>query len=166
VQENFVCRLEASARRRPAKTALSWSELDRLGRVSLPIYPPKGLRAGDRIAIVLPNHADFVIAFLAILKLGASAVPHNPQMTREERAAFIADLKPNYVIDHVRARPGSFVSLKPNARCTAAELTDYCKQHLAHYRYPRTVNILPELPKGPSGKFLKSQLRASAQTNA
>jgi non-ribosomal peptide synthetase component E (peptide arylation enzyme) len=54
----------------------------------------------------------------------------------------------------------AFVSLKPNARCAAEELQEYCKQHLAHYKYPRRVNILPELPKGATGKVLKSELRA------
>ena len=56
----------------------------------------------------------------------------------------------------------AFVSLKPMARITADELLDYCKERLAHYKYPRHVKILPELPKGATGKILKSDL-AKAQ---
>jgi long-chain acyl-CoA synthetase len=59
----------------------------------------------------------------------------------------------------------AFVSLKLNARCAAEELQEYCKQHLAHYKYPRRISVLPELPKGPSGKILKSELRTTAAGN-
>jgi long-chain acyl-CoA synthetase len=52
----------------------------------------------------------------------------------------------------------AFVSLKPMERTTADELLNYCKDRLAHYKYPRHVKILPELPKGTTGKVLKSDL--------
>jgi len=52
----------------------------------------------------------------------------------------------------------AFVSLKSSARATSEDLMGYCKDHLARYKYPRQVNILPELPKGPTGKILKSEL--------
>jgi long-chain acyl-CoA synthetase len=119
VQENFVCHLEANARRWAAKTAivwrdgvLSWSELDRLASGFSAELSAQALGAGDRIAIVLPNSADFVIAFLAVLKLGATAVPLNPQLKQEELAAFINDLRPKYIIDHVRARPGIWTTVE------------------------------------------------------
>jgi long-chain acyl-CoA synthetase len=52
----------------------------------------------------------------------------------------------------------AFVSLKPMARISCEDLLTYCKEHLARYKYPRQVTILPELPKGPTGKILKSSL--------
>jgi long-chain acyl-CoA synthetase len=52
----------------------------------------------------------------------------------------------------------AFVALKPTAHATAEELLDHCKQRLARFKYPRQVNILKELPKGPTGKILKSEL--------
>jgi long-chain acyl-CoA synthetase len=119
VQENFVCHLEANARRWPARPVilwrdgvLSWSELDRLASGFSADLSDKGLGAGDRIAIVLPNHADFVIAFLAVLKLGATAVPLNPQLKKDELAAFIADLRPKHIVDDVRARPGVWKTIE------------------------------------------------------
>jgi long-chain acyl-CoA synthetase len=51
-----------------------------------------------------------------------------------------------------------FVSLKRMEKLATEELLDYCKQHLARYKYPRRIFILPELPKGPTGKILKSAL--------
>jgi long-chain acyl-CoA synthetase len=52
----------------------------------------------------------------------------------------------------------AFVSLKRMQKCTADELLGYCKEHLARYKYPRRIHILSELPKGPTGKILKSAL--------
>jgi len=52
----------------------------------------------------------------------------------------------------------AFVSLKPTARISCEDLLAYCKEHLARYKYPRQVTIFPELPKGPTGKILKSNL--------
>ena len=52
----------------------------------------------------------------------------------------------------------AFVSVKRGAHIGAEELLDYCKDHLARYKYPRQVRIVPEIPKGPTGKILKSAL--------
>jgi long-chain acyl-CoA synthetase len=35
----------------------------------------------------------------------------------------------------------------------------YCKERLAAYKYPREVRFVGELPKGPTGKILKTELR-------
>ena len=48
-----------------------------------------GVQAGDRVALVLPNCPQHVIAFYAVLRLGAVAVEHNPLYTpREMRHQF------------------------------------------------------------------------------
>jgi len=52
------------------------------------------------------------------------------------------------------------VSLRPGAAITSQDLIDYCKKHLAAYKYPRIVEFRPELPKGPTGKVAKKQLLA------
>ena len=52
----------------------------------------------------------------------------------------------------------AFVTLKPAAGTTAEELVAYCKERLSHYKYPRQVKILKELPRGPTGKILKAEL--------
>lgn len=49
----------------------------------------QGVRAGDPVAIVLPNCPQHIIAFYAILRLGAVVVEHNPLYTpRELRKQF------------------------------------------------------------------------------
>ncbi|MFP5346692.1 MAG: long-chain-fatty-acid--CoA ligase [Actinomycetes bacterium] len=52
----------------------------------------------------------------------------------------------------------AFVSLKPGRTATERELVDYAKERVAAYKYPRSVEIIPDLPKGPTGKILKKEL--------
>ncbi|MFI8828020.1 AMP-binding protein [Streptomyces sp. NPDC053431] len=54
----------------------------------------------------------------------------------------------------------AYVSLRPGAEVKPAELSAYCEQRLAAYKYPREVEILPELPKTTSGKILRRDLRS------
>ncbi|TJZ43507.1 long-chain fatty acid--CoA ligase [Streptomyces piniterrae] len=56
----------------------------------------------------------------------------------------------------------AYVSLRAGAPADPAELAAYCKERLAAYKYPRVVEILPELPKTTSGKILRRELRHRA----
>jgi long-chain acyl-CoA synthetase len=51
------------------------------------------------------------------------------------------------------------ISLKPGCDATVDEIVDHCRQHVAAYKYPRVVEIVDDLPKGPTGKILKRELR-------
>jgi long-chain acyl-CoA synthetase len=42
----------------------------------------------------------------------------------------------------------------------AAELRDYLRARIAHYKVPRTVDFADELPRTPTGKLVKGKLRA------
>jgi long-chain acyl-CoA synthetase len=53
----------------------------------------------------------------------------------------------------------AFVSLKPGTRAEPAELIGFCRERLAAYKCPRSVDILDELPKTVSGKILRRELR-------
>jgi len=53
----------------------------------------------------------------------------------------------------------AIVAWKPGQSATPEEIVAYCKERLAAYKYPRVVEVLPALPKGPTGKILKRELR-------
>jgi long-chain acyl-CoA synthetase len=42
---------------------------------------------------------------------------------------------------------------------SAEDVMAYCRERLAAYKCPREVRFMTELPKGPSGKILKTALR-------
>ena len=56
----------------------------------------------------------------------------------------------------------AYVSLRPGAAATPAELIEFCRAELAAYKYPRHVEVLPDLPKTPTGKLLRRELRLRA----
>jgi long-chain acyl-CoA synthetase len=46
------------------------------------------------------------------------------------------------------------------------ELRDYVKQRVAAYKYPRTVVVLDDLPKTPTGKILKREIEVPGRDRA
>jgi len=52
------------------------------------------------------------------------------------------------------------VSPYPQVEVSDAELQELCRQHLAGYKVPRSFDRMAEIPRTPSGKILKRQLRA------
>lgn len=57
----------------------------------------------------------------------------------------------------------AFVSLGPRADTSEAELIEFCKDNMAAYKYPRSIDIVAELPKTLSGKILRRELRDTGQ---
>jgi long-chain acyl-CoA synthetase len=53
----------------------------------------------------------------------------------------------------------ALVALRQPGKTTAEELIAHCKARLADYKAPRIVEFLDELPKNPTGKILKRELR-------
>ncbi|MFE9563908.1 AMP-binding protein [Streptomyces sp. NPDC006487] len=71
------------------------------------------------------------------------------------REAAVVGIPDPYRGESVKA----YVSLRPGAAADPAELSAYCAERLAAYKYPRRVEILPVLPKTTSGKILRRELR-------
>lgn len=67
--------------------SLTYGELDEQVRRAAAGLRAFGVRPGDRVALVMPNCPQHVIAFWAVLKLGASVVEHNPLYTTHELTA-------------------------------------------------------------------------------
>jgi long-chain acyl-CoA synthetase len=54
----------------------------------------------------------------------------------------------------------AIVVLVPEASLDAAGVIEHCRQNLAHYKCPTSVDTIDVLPRNPSGKILKRELRA------
>ena len=55
-------------------------------------------------------------------------------------------------------RPKAFVTLKPGMKTTEAEVIEFCRQHIAHFKCPAAVEF-GDLPKTSTGKVQKFVLR-------
>jgi len=71
------------------------------------------------------------------------------------REAAVVGVPDDYRGETVKA----FVSLKSGAMATPEELVAHCKASMAAYKYPRIVELVDELPKTPTGKILRRELR-------
>jgi long-chain acyl-CoA synthetase len=77
---------------------LTYAELnDRIVSLSLHLHA-LGTRSGDRIALLLPNGADFVISYFAVVTLGAVVVPLNDQYQYTELLRFVTETQASVII--------------------------------------------------------------------
>ena len=53
----------------------------------------------------------------------------------------------------------AIISLKTGMKASEEEIIDFCKQNLASYKKPKSVDFVDELPKNPYGKILKRELK-------
>jgi acyl-CoA synthetase (AMP-forming)/AMP-acid ligase II len=53
----------------------------------------------------------------------------------------------------------SFVVPRDGATPAVDDLIAHCRVHLAEFKVPAEIHFLEEIPKGPSGKLLRRELR-------
>lgn len=97
--------VRAHAARDPHKTALVWygreigyGELDRLSDTCAAVLHRHGVRKGEPVALFMQNCPQYVIAHLAIQKLGGIVSPCSPLFKSAELAYQLADLGAKLVI--------------------------------------------------------------------
>src|SRR5213594_2186226 len=71
--------------------SLTYAELDRLADRFAAGLQSLGVRKADRVALLLPNCPQFVIAFYGALRAGAVVVPCNPLYTAPELRGQLGD---------------------------------------------------------------------------
>jgi long-chain acyl-CoA synthetase len=54
----------------------------------------------------------------------------------------------------------ALVVLKENTQSAEEDIISFCKEHIAHYKAPKTVEFVGSLPKNPQGKILKKEIRS------
>ena len=97
--------LESSARAHPDAPALAWfgrhlsykqllTEVERCSAALAGL----GIGKGDRVALVMPNCPQYLIAFYATTRLGAIVVGNNPLYTQREMEHQLRDSEPKVVI--------------------------------------------------------------------
>ena len=64
--------------------SVSWSELDRDSDAFARALAARGVKPGDRVALLLPNCPQFKIAELAARKIGEIVAPQNQIYTERE----------------------------------------------------------------------------------
>ncbi|HRA52060.1 MAG TPA: long-chain fatty acid--CoA ligase [Thermoflexales bacterium] len=73
------------------KGKLTYAQLNALADRFAAGLQSLGVKKGDRVAVLLPNSPQFIIAFYGALKAGATVVPTNPLYTADELARQVND---------------------------------------------------------------------------
>ncbi|OZI39819.1 long-chain-fatty-acid--CoA ligase [Bordetella genomosp. 5] len=102
---SLVALLEDSCQRYADKTAfismgatLSYAELDRRSRAFAGWLQSRGLRRGDRVALMMPNLLQYPIALFGVLRAGCVVVNCNPLYTPRELEHQLADAEVSAIV--------------------------------------------------------------------
>ena len=76
---------------REGEGSWTFAELRTAVRGAMDELTSRGVRPGDRVLVVVPTAAEFIITYYGILSLGATAVTVNPLCTQRELTHFIED---------------------------------------------------------------------------
>src|SRR5712675_2985718 len=72
---------------------------DRVGRIAAALTT-HGFKAGDRLAVLLPNEPEYIELVYACAWLGLIAVPLNTRLSSVELDHILADAEPQGLIQH------------------------------------------------------------------
>ena len=104
--ESFLARKEKPAitflRDGRGETEMSYSELERDKNRMANVLQSLGIKKGDRAILFIPKSIFFVVAHLALQKIGAIAVPLNPGFKKSELAYLFQDANARLIL----AEPG------------------------------------------------------------
>lgn len=134
--------LTDAARERPLAPAvlfkgasLTYRELDRLSDACAEAFAALGVMRGDRVALLLPNCPQFLIAQFGAWKLGAIIAPLNPTYTEYELEGPLRDHGINTIVTLTRfyARVKAVQARTPLTRI----ITTNIKEH-----FPRVLRLL------------------------
>ena len=79
---------------------ISYAALDAQIERAANALAARGVRHGDRVAIMLPNVPQFIVAYYAVMRLGAVVVPINVLYKTEEIAYVLDDSEATVFITH------------------------------------------------------------------
>lgn len=108
----------------------SYDELDGLVDEAAAAYRKAGAATGDRAMILMDNRPEFVIALIALTRIGVAVCTPNASWTRHELEPIIDDLVPRWILcdsEHAWAERGASTKLPTPAtvaRPTAKPPTD------------------------------------------
>jgi len=98
---NLAANLTRTAERfpdRPAvrldQTMLTYADLAAATARVAGLLRERGVRPGDRVAVMLPNVPEFAVVYYGVLRAGGVVVPMNPLLKSREVAYYLGDSGP------------------------------------------------------------------------
>ncbi|MBX9696418.1 MAG: long-chain-fatty-acid--CoA ligase [Cyanobacteria bacterium] len=125
--ESLFEAIESQSRSNPDRTALiyedeetSYAQLYARSAAIAEQLAGLGVSKADRVALLFPNHPEFVAAFFAVVGLGAVVVPVNPQLKSEEIAHILSDSQAKVLVVDEAGLSEALGALRPAADARAS----------------------------------------------
>jgi long-chain acyl-CoA synthetase len=99
-----------------------------------------------------------------IIRGGFNVYPREIEEVLHEHPAVAEAAVVGIPHDSLGEEVGAAVALKPGTEATEDELRAFVKERVAAYKYPRRVWLVAELPKGPTGKILRREVKPPEAT--
>ena len=112
-----------------------------------------GLREPDGYYMLKGRSKDLIICG------GYNVYPPEVELVLAEHPAVVASAVIGCPDDEWGERVTAIVVAQPGARVTEAEIIAFCRERLAHYKAPRHVIFITDLPRNAMGKVQKADLR-------
>lgn len=106
--------LARTARRQPHMEAwvqadgsgsLTYAEAQQQVDAAAAFFQARGVQPGDRVALLLGNTPGFLVAYLAALRAGATAVPLNIRLSADEVAGILRDCQASLTVTEAATAP-------------------------------------------------------------
>jgi bile acid-coenzyme A ligase len=114
--------------------AITRGELDRRSNRLARAYRERGVGPESRVTLALPNSLEFLVACMAIWKLGASPQPISARLPAREREAIVELSQPALIVGAADGQYSRFASVAagfaPSAELSDAALPDVVPQHV------------------------------------
>ena len=127
--KSFLARQDAPAitflRNGRVETQLSYLELNRDASRMANVFKEIGIVKGDRVILLIQKSLIFVVAHLALQKLGAIAVPLNPGFKKSELEYLLQDAEAKVIL----TEPGQSALIREIAPGFTNLVTDTCKPY-------------------------------------
>ncbi len=118
-----------------------------------------GMMDEDDYVYILDRKKDMIIS------AGLNVYPREVEEIIMQHAK-VADVAVIGVPDALRGEVGhAFVVLKPDLQATEREIIRHCRERVADYKAPRSVQFIDALPRGATGKVVKRLLRKEMELN-
>jgi long-chain acyl-CoA synthetase len=104
-----------------------------------------GVRHGDRVALMLPNCPQYVIAHFAVLRIGAIVVPCNPHYTARELTHQLAEVKAKAIVVLTKMLPQAI------AACDAGAVEQLIVTNIKEFMPSLTAVLFTLFKERPGG---------------
>jgi fatty-acyl-CoA synthase len=154
--------------------SVTWAQIHERVSALAAALRERGVRAGDRVAIMMTNRPEFLETMFAANAIGAIVVPVNFRLVPDEIAYILTDSGASLLVveeatavaavigaPHERwgETPVAVAVLVPGASLTLDELREWGTARLARYKLPTGLYVTDALPRNASGKVMKTALR-------